>query len=150
MAEMSLAEMVDTSEAARLLGVTRGYVNYLVLRGALPASRIGQHWFIRRDDLPLRPTVRARRLSPAFFSSLAWLAEHDGSTVRELADATGRPRRTALLHLQALEAEGLLRREATPTDTRAPHRIFVTAEGRTRLDAGPVARGATRTRGVSA
>jgi excisionase family DNA binding protein len=49
MAERS--DLVDTTKAARLLGVSQNRVRQLINSGQLPAERIGRMFVIRRCDL---------------------------------------------------------------------------------------------------
>lgn len=49
-------DIIDTTEAARLLGVTRSRINVLLRSGRLPATRLGtdrraNQWAIRREDV---------------------------------------------------------------------------------------------------
>ena len=51
MADPVTSEYLKISEAAQLLGVTKRWVYRRVLSGELPASKVGNLYFIHRSDL---------------------------------------------------------------------------------------------------
>jgi hypothetical protein len=53
--------LVDTSEAAKLLGVTPAGVRYLADNGRLDAQRIAGRWVLRRDVVMARAHQQAAR-----------------------------------------------------------------------------------------
>jgi excisionase family DNA binding protein len=59
-------DYITTTEAARLLGISRNRVLALIKAGRLPAEKIGGVWLIKADDLKLvevRLPGRPRKLS---------------------------------------------------------------------------------------
>jgi excisionase family DNA binding protein len=44
-------EIVNTAQAAQVLGITRRRVNALIKEGRLPATKLGRDWAIGQDDL---------------------------------------------------------------------------------------------------
>jgi len=45
--------MITTTQAARILGVSRMRVVHLIHAGRLPAKKFGERWAIREKDLEL-------------------------------------------------------------------------------------------------
>ena len=56
-------KLLTATEAAKALGVSRQRICYLLAAGRLPATRFGQAWMIREEDL--RAFVRLPRGRPA-------------------------------------------------------------------------------------
>lgn len=82
---------------------------------------------LRRDMARLGWTAPKMR-------ALAVLSVIEGPTVRELAGYTVVEQSTLSRSLDALAAEGLIRREGDPADSRVT-RVFATPEGRAAFDA---------------
>lgn len=122
----ALEEIVDTTTAANYLGVARYSLQRYIGAGLLPASRLGQLWYVKRHDLvafELPPGAhcvgrRGPSTTLARERALALIAEHPGITVTQLAELTAEPRRTALLRLQHLDRAGLITRtpQANPCE----------------------------------
>ncbi|MGH9069380.1 MAG: excisionase family DNA-binding protein [Acidimicrobiales bacterium] len=127
-------DLLTTSEVARTLGVQRSYLNQLIHTGVIPATRIGQLWFIHRQDVPASLRIHSYpRVGRYYDETLRWLAGHEGETVRETADGLGISRRAALQRLQNLEAADLIYR-VPGKSPRHPHHTYLTPEGHARLD----------------
>jgi DNA-binding MarR family transcriptional regulator len=82
-----------------------------------------------RYNASLRAELARLGLSTPKLRALAVLSVTEGLQARELAVYTVAEQSTLSRALDALEAEGLVRRETDPTDSRAS-RIFVTHAGR--------------------
>lgn len=87
-----------------------------------------------RYNAGLREELAALGLSTPKMRALAVLAVIDGLQIRELAVYAVVEQSTLSRALDALTAEGLVRREADPVDSRAT-RIFITDTGRTAFEA---------------
>lgn len=57
------SDLITTTQAGRLLGVTKITVNRLIHRGELPAFRFGKHFRVRRADVD--QYLEASRYVPA-------------------------------------------------------------------------------------
>ncbi len=57
-------EELSVTQAAEVMGVSRSAVQQLVMRGRLPARRIGHVWIIRRADLDAYIEEHAKRRRP--------------------------------------------------------------------------------------
>ncbi|MGH9023314.1 MAG: helix-turn-helix domain-containing protein, partial [Acidimicrobiia bacterium] len=82
-------ELLDLHGAARRLGLSRVWVNVMVLQGRLPAQRIGQQWVIRGADLDsfadtYRPQGVAGQLGTAY-PALVAVGKSQGTTVQAVA-----------------------------------------------------------------
>lgn len=82
-----------------------------------------------RYNASLRTELAALGLSTAKMRALATLSVIDGLQSRQLAVYAVTEQSTLSRALDALEAEGLVRREPDPNDSRAS-RIFITGAGR--------------------
>ena len=62
----STDDLVPAPEAARLLGITRGRIwQLIVMEKTLPATQLGDRWFVLRhdlDDYKLRQSQKASRV----------------------------------------------------------------------------------------
>jgi excisionase family DNA binding protein len=62
--------LVNTSEAADILGVSRKMVQSLIKRGRLPAEKIGRDWMIKREDVEMhergKPGVKPIKTTPPY------------------------------------------------------------------------------------
>ena len=97
-----------------------------------------------RYNATLRDELKARSLTTAQVRTLAILAVADGLTINEVAVYAVMEQSTMSRTLDAMEAQGLLRRETDAGDNRA-RRIFLTDQGRTLFDeVWPVMRGIYR------
>lgn len=123
---------LDLWTAAERLGLGRAALNVFVLQGRLPAQRRGRQWFVRPEDLDAfadayYPSGAAGKLGSTY-PAFAGVAERPGITVEELATLLGRPRRTVLGWLQALDRRGLIERRRQ-NESRAPAQCFLTGTG---------------------
>jgi DNA-binding MarR family transcriptional regulator len=82
-----------------------------------------------RYNATIRSALKARKLTTPQMRALAVLAVADGLTINELAVYTVTEQSTMSRTLDAMEAQGLLRREAHGSDSRM-RQIFLTAAGR--------------------
>lgn len=131
-------QIVDATAAGRLAGIGRQTVLDYIRRGELEATRLGQHWAIRRSDVDALATrVKEEKRAntaektgrqAALEASLAYLAEHPGAVVAELSEALGASRRASLGYLQVLEYRGLVERcpQRRPDH---PYRCYLTEAG---------------------
>ena len=42
---------LTTKQCAELIGVTDSWVRYLIIRGKLPATKLGRDWIVKEQDL---------------------------------------------------------------------------------------------------
>jgi DNA-binding MarR family transcriptional regulator len=87
-----------------------------------------------RYNATIRSALRAHRLTTAQMRALAVLAVADGLTVNELAVYTVTEQSTMSRTLEAMDAQGLVRREAHGSDNRV-RQIYLTAAGRSLFEA---------------
>jgi excisionase family DNA binding protein len=134
-------DLLDAPAVARRLGLSRVTVNASILAGELPATRLGQRWFVTEEALlawaPHAPTPGPRAPLPSTARSmnaiLGILADCEDATVAELAAQLGASRRTVLGHVQALDRRGLIERRHRSNDPKDPHRCRLTDAGREAL-----------------
>lgn len=138
-------QLLDVPTAARQLGLARTTLNESILAGRLQATRIGQRWVITPDDLrryaTQHPPAPATQPNPhaehARRAVLGALADRDGATVAQLADALATPRRTILAYTQALDWDRLIERRRG-RDPKDPHHCWLTRAGREALGLGSI------------
>ena len=75
------------------------------------------------------PMIAKHGVSPGIFPFLRIISEHDGLTLRELADAVHMRGPTTVDIVKDMEARGLVRRERNREDGRKVN-LFLTAKGR--------------------
>ena len=46
-----------SKECAKLLGVSISWVRYLIIRGKLPAEKMGRDWIVKKEDLDKFKTI---------------------------------------------------------------------------------------------
>jgi len=69
MAPMSEGEWITTEEAARIIGVTRSQVRYLLHKGVLKGQRFGYMWMVDKESAERyavsdrKPGPKPRRIS---------------------------------------------------------------------------------------
>lgn len=86
-----------------------------------------------RYNASLRDEMAGLGLTTPKMRALAVLSVIDGPLIRELAVYAVAEQSTLSRALDALAAEGLVRREADPSDSRAT-RVYITEAGRTAFD----------------
>ncbi|WP_246658644.1 MarR family transcriptional regulator [Mesorhizobium sp. J18] len=88
---------------------------------------------IGRYNATIRDDLKARNLTTPQMRALAVLAVADGLTINELAVYTVTEQSTMSRTLDAMEAQGLVRRESHQTDNRV-RQIYLTEAGRAQFD----------------
>lgn len=88
---------------------------------------------IGRYNATIRDDLKARNLTTPQMRALAVLAVAEGLTVNELAVYTVAEQSTMSRTLDAMEAQGLVRRESPQTDNRV-RQIYLTEAGRAQFD----------------
>lgn len=132
MAEKALKDSRDAARPAE--GTVRG-------EAVIPLGEIGLQQFapylmnrvMGRYNANLREGLRSRDLTTPQMRALAVMAVADGLTVNELAVYTVTEQSTMSRTLDAMEAQGLLRRETLEADNRV-RRIHLTPAGRALFD----------------
>jgi DNA-binding MarR family transcriptional regulator len=109
-----------SSDAPVMLGPLTGHLGYLIRRAQL---------WIFQDFIR---TLAALDIRPAQYSVLLVIEANPGLTQMALSHALTIERARLVHVLNALEARGLVRRVASPTDRRS-HALHLTADGRKML-----------------
>lgn len=89
---------------------------------------------IGRYNATIRDDLKARNLTTPQMRALAVLAVADGLTINDLAVYTVTEQSTMSRTLDAMESQGLLKREVHQTDNRVKQ-IYLTSAGRAQFDA---------------
>jgi excisionase family DNA binding protein len=74
-------ELLSVTEVANMHGVTRPCINFAILDGRLPATKVGRIWVVRRSDAEAwaaRPYSRAP-VRRAFYPRVKRLAQEEQS-----------------------------------------------------------------------
>ena len=48
---------LTTKQCAELLGMSTSWVRYLIIRGKLPAEKMGRDWIVKKEDLDKFKTI---------------------------------------------------------------------------------------------
>lgn len=108
-------ELVSTTEAGKLLGISAGGVQYLVRTGALKSTRDGRRYLVRRVDLEAHRPRLLRRKRVAMGVS----APGEFLSVQQAAKILGIGQDTVCIWIKA----GKLKAERKGTGKRSPWRI---------------------------
>lgn len=128
-----MRNLVSIPEAASVLGLSAARVHALVVRGALPAEKIGGRWLIEREELERRrrqPSLRGRPFAAHNAWALLRLASGEDP---HPVDPALRSRLRRALALEGLEALGprLARRgEARHFDAHPGEILYVVDDPR--------------------
>ena len=132
---MSGAEALTQDDAPAAIGraVVDGRLHSLREIGLQLFAPYLMNRVIGRYNATIRDELRSRNLTTPQMRALAVLAVGDGLTINDLAVYTVTEQSTMSRTLDAMEAQGLVRREAHHTDNRV-RQIYLTEAGRTLFD----------------
>lgn len=82
-----MEDFLTTSEAAKLLGVSRIAVFQQIKEGKLPAKKMGKMYFIKLEDLQLPSTPLNEKGKESLNQSVDKVIDDYGETLRLLKDA---------------------------------------------------------------
>lgn len=131
---MNAEALIDETQPTAIgHAVTDGRLHSLGEIGLRQFAPYLMNRIIGRYNATIRDDLKSRSLTTPQMRALAVLAVADGPTINDLAIYTVTEQSTMSRTLDAMEAQGLVRRASHETDNRA-RQIYLTETGRTQFD----------------